>query len=122
MRDFIRGFQDVINQSGSGDYIFASGILHSVRDFVGKTCEAADHKSQLRVRVWRKKYRYQEWNIIADVSPRYFRTNDTHALRGDSKLKERFDEPTRKLSNLVCRMFNMIWVHCYEKKYLCVGQ
>ena len=107
-RDFVRGFQDVINKSGSGDYIFASGILHSVRDFVSKTCEAADLQVSIEGEGMEEKViDIKNGNIIADVSPRYFRTNDTHALRGDSsKLRERFGwEPTRKLSNLVCRMF-----------------
>ena len=72
--DYVKAMWLMLQQDEPGDYVIATGISHSVRDFVE---EAFNHVEL-------------EWEQHVEVDPRYFRPSEVHSLHGDATLaKER---------------------------------
>jgi GDPmannose 4,6-dehydratase len=71
-RDYVRAMWLMLQAAAPGDYVVATGRMHSVREFL----EAVFAKLEL------------DWRKYVETDPRYFRPSEVDALRGDpSKAK-----------------------------------
>ncbi len=72
--DFVKAMWLMLQQDAPGDYVIATGISHSVRDFVTEAFGLAN----------------LDWERHVEIDPRYFRPSEVHGLQGDATLaKER---------------------------------
>ena len=105
-RDYVEAMWRILQQPRPEDYVIATGVQHSVRDFV----EAAAREAGMRIR-WRGKgarekgYDERGRAIIA-IDPRYYRPAEVDTLLGDAakarrKLKWR---PRVRFRELVAEM------------------
>lgn len=108
-RDYVEMQWLMLQQDKPEDFCIASGIQHSVRDFVNVA--AAELGMQIRwegASVDEKGY-WQQGDgekLIVAVDPRYFRPTEVDSLLGDpTKAKERLGwEPTTTFEELVAEM------------------
>ncbi|GAB4342190.1 MAG: GDP-mannose 4,6-dehydratase [Desulfobulbaceae bacterium] len=105
-RDYVEMQWLMLQQDEPDDYVIATGVQHSVRDFVN----AAAAELDIRVRwegegVDEKGYDDQGRCIVA-VDPRYFRPTEVETLLGDpSKARERLGwTPKTTFEELVAEM------------------
>lgn len=66
--DYVEGSWRMLQASAPDDYIFATGIINSVRDFLRKSFEAVEIK---------------DWQKYIEQDIRFMRPVDTHCVRGD---------------------------------------
>ena len=106
-RDFVRGMWMMLQQSEPGDYVIATGEMHSVREFVERSFAHAGRTIQ-----WRGKG-VDEAGIdkatgkdLVRVDPRYFRPTEVEQLLGDaSKANKTFGwKPETTFAQLVTEM------------------
>jgi len=106
-KDYVEMQWLMLQQDEPDDYVIATGVQYSVRDFInfawgyfGKTIlwdgEGLDEKG----------YDEDSGNLIVSVDPRYFRPTEVETLLGDpSKAKEKLGwEPKITLKELVIEM------------------
>ena len=72
-RDYVRAMRLIVAQEVPGDYVVATGVSRTVREF----CEAAFSYHDL------------DWRKYVEVDPRYFRPTEVDALRGDASKARR---------------------------------
>jgi len=83
--DFVRGFATITENRSNKAYIFSSGTKISVRDFVIATTELLELPCHFEGLYLSEKLICDvTGKTILDVSTRYYRTNDTKPLFGDS--------------------------------------
>jgi GDP-mannose 4,6-dehydratase len=83
-KDYVEAMWLMLQQNEPSDYVVATGTSHSVRDFI----EIAAKKLGKRV-AWSETGHVGtiDGRVVVEVSPEFFRPQDTHALIGDpSKL------------------------------------
>ena len=68
------------------DYVIATGIQYSVREFVSMAAERLDIKITWKGKGLDEKGYDQDGRLIVDVSPEYFRPTEVETLLGDSTL------------------------------------
>lgn len=84
-KDFVRGFSLITEKRSNNNYIFASGHTTSVRTVLLSTAEQLNLRCHLEgIGLEEKLICNDTGHVIANVSPRYYRTNDTQPLYGDS--------------------------------------
>jgi GDPmannose 4,6-dehydratase len=85
--DFTDAMWRIVQQDEPGDYVIATGEMHSVREFLDEAC------THLGV----------DWSKHVEIDPRYFRPAEVDALCGDaSKAREKLGwTPTVTFSELV---------------------
>ncbi len=66
--DYVRAMWLMLQQEKPGDYVIATGRMHSVRDFLG----AAFGYAEL------------DWEDFVEIDPRYLRPNEVDRLEGDA--------------------------------------
>ena len=105
-RDYVRMQWLMLQQDEPEDFVIATGVQYSVRDFV----EAAASEVGLEIR-WEgsgvdEKGYDQHGRCIVAVDPRYFRPTEVETLLGDpSKAKEKLGwEPEVTFEELVSEM------------------
>jgi GDPmannose 4,6-dehydratase len=105
-RDYVVAQWQILQQDKPGDYVIASGIQHSVREFVA----AVAKEMQLPI-TWRGSGLEEQGvdadgRVIVAVDPRYFRPSEFDTLLGDaSKAKRELGwEPTIGFDALVREM------------------
>ncbi len=88
--DYVEAMWQMLQQDEPDDYVIATGVAHSVREFL-------DVAADLCGIVWHK---------YAKLDPRYFRPTEVNALRGDaSKARKKFGwAPKVSFSQLVQMM------------------
>ena len=104
-KDYVEMQWLMLQQEIPEDYVIASGIQYSVRDFVNKSGEVLDMKIKWTGNGLEEKG-YWEGNPIIKVDPRYFRATEVDTLLGDAtKAKERLGwEPNISFDKLVEEM------------------
>ena len=86
-RDFVRGMWLMLQQDSPDDYVLATGVSHSVRDFVETAFNSIDKKI-----VWQGEGASElgvdkkTGRIVVRVDPNYFRPNELHNLCGNASL------------------------------------
>lgn len=105
-KDFVRAMWLMLQQREPEDFVIATGVQHSVREFVEFVC------GELGIRIsWKGKGQdekgYDEkGKVIVAVSPRYFRPAEVDTLLGDaSKAREKLGwQPEISFEELVREM------------------
>jgi len=108
-KDFVRAFVCTTESRSRRDHIIASGTTTTVRQFLLSTASHLDIKCHLEgTGLEERLICDQSGHIIATVSPRYFRTNDTKCLFGDPSclLKQYNWSPKYSIDDLIYEMVN----------------
>ena len=106
-KDFVDGIWRIVQQPKPDDYVLATGVAHSVREFV----EAA-FREVGRAIVWKGKgadekgYDAKTGAVLVEVDPRYFRPSEVDFLLGDASKAKRVLgwEPKTSFAELVREM------------------
>ena len=84
-RDYVRGMWMMMQQPEPGDYVLATGEVHSVREFVERSFAhvgvALDWQGQ---GVAEKGIDRSSGRVLVEVDPRYFRPTEVEFLQGDA--------------------------------------
>jgi len=88
--DYVEGMWRILQQDKPGDYVLATGVRHTVREF----CEAAFSCIGIELRweghgVEEKGYDTRNGNLLIDVDPEMFRPAEVEELCGDASLAEK---------------------------------
>jgi len=106
-KEYVEAMWMMLQHKKADDYVVATGVAHTVREFVEETCKVLEIPLK-----WQGEGRDEKGvdtssnKVIVEVDNRYFRPQDVHHLRGDiTKVKEVIGwEPKTKFSELVRMM------------------
>ena len=88
--DYVDAMWRMLNSKSAKDYVISSEKTHSVRNFIDKTCEILDIKSEWRGEGINAKLVNTETNkIIVKVDKSFFRPAEVDLLLGDSTLAKK---------------------------------
>jgi len=106
-KDYVEMQWLMLQQDQPEDFVIATGVQYTVRDFVEAAAKELDISLRWEgVGVDEKGYDKQTGRMIVAVDPRYFRPTEVETLLGDpSKAKEKLGwEPKISFSELVAEM------------------
>jgi GDPmannose 4,6-dehydratase len=89
-RDYVEGMWRILQQDQGDDYVLATGVKHSVREFV----ELAFKEVGIRIE-WRRSgidetgFDVDKGTVLVEVDPRYFRPTEVELLIGDASKARR---------------------------------
>lgn len=88
--DYVEGMWRILQQDQPGDYVLATGVRHTVREF----CESAFSCIGVQLRweghgIDEKGYDAKTGKLLIDVDPEMFRPAEVEELCGDASLAER---------------------------------
>ena len=123
-KDYVEGMWRMLQADMAEDYVLATGVMHSVRDF----CDLAFGELGIQLE-WKgegadeKGYRTDNGECVIEVDPRYFRPAEVELLIGDpTKAKEELGwEPTHDLKALVADMVQSDLALFKRDQYLMEG-
>lgn len=123
-KDYVEGMWRMLQADVAEDYVLATGVMHSVRDF----CDLAFGELGIQLE-WKGKganekgYRTDNGECVIEVDPRYFRPAEVELLIGDpTKAKEELGwEPTHDLKTLVADMVQSDLALFKRDQYLMEG-
>ena len=85
-RDYVEMQWLMLQNDEPKDYVIATGIQYSVREFVTMAAQKLDMKIAWEGKGINEKGYDQEGRLIVDVSSEYFRPTEVETLLGDSTL------------------------------------
>ena len=90
-KDYVEMQWLMLQQDNPEDFVIATGVQYSVRDFVNKAAAAVDIEMEWKGEgVNEKGYNKATGKCIVEVDPRYFRPTEVETLLGDpTKAKEK---------------------------------
>ena len=90
-KDYVEMQWLMLQQDHPEDFVIATGVQYSVRDFVNKAAQAVDIKMEWKGKGKDEKgYDKSTGNCLVEVDPRYFRPTEVETLLGDpTKAKEK---------------------------------
>jgi GDPmannose 4,6-dehydratase len=114
-KDFVEGMWLILQQPTPEDFVLATGITTTVREFVKKAFmvlgveiefEGVNENEVGRVKKSHDKFILKEGSIVVEVDPKYFRPTEVELLIGDStKAREKLNwSPNFSLDQLVEQM------------------
>jgi len=106
-KDYVEMQWLMLQQDEPEDFVIATGVQYSVRDFVNKAAEAVDIEMEWKGEgVDEKGYNKATGECIVEVDPRYFRPTEVETLLGDpTKAKEKLGwVPKITLQEMVTEM------------------
>ena len=105
-RDYIEVQWLMLQQDNPEDFVIATGVQYSVRDFVNAAAEELGMKMRWESSGIDEKGYDAEGNCIVSVDPRYFRPTEVETLLGDpSKAREKLGwQPKTTFKELVQEM------------------
>lgn len=105
-KDYVEAQWLMLQQDKPEDFVIASGVQHSVRDFVEKTASKLDLRITWNGKGVNEKGYDQHGNCIVSVDSRYFRPAEVESLLGDpSKAKTKLGwQPKISFDELVAEM------------------
>ena len=123
-KDYVEGMWRMLQADVAEDYVLATGVMHSVRDF----CDLAFGELGIQLE-WKgegadeKGYRTDNGECVIEVDPRYFRPAEVELLIGDpTKAKEELGwAPTHDLKALVADMVQSDLALFKRDQYLMEG-
>jgi len=106
-RDFVEGMWRILQQSEPEDFVLATGVMHSVREFAEKAFAIIDIPI-----AWKGEgvdevgINEKTGEVVIEIDPRYFRPTEVEELLGDaSKAREKLDwQATTSFEELVQEM------------------
>ncbi|MDH5571205.1 MAG: GDP-mannose 4,6-dehydratase [Gammaproteobacteria bacterium] len=106
-KDYVEMQWLMLQQDKPEDFVIATGVQYSVRDFVNKAAKAVDIEIEWKGKgVDEKGYNKATGACIVEVDPRYFRPTEVETLLGDpTKAKEKLGwVPKITLDKMVAEM------------------
>jgi len=106
-KDYVEMQWLMLQQDHPEDFVIATGVQYSVRDFVNKAAKAVDIEMEWKGEgVDEKGYNKATGECIVEVDPRYFRPTEVETLLGDpTKAKEKLGwVPKITLDEMVAEM------------------
>ncbi len=106
-RDYVEGMWRILQQDKPSDYVLATGVTTSIRDFCRMTFEALGYELEFVGKgLDEKGIDKKTGKVLIEVDPRYFRPAEVDLLLGDSSRarKELGWKPTYDLKALVKEM------------------
>ena len=106
-KDYVEMQWLMLQQEQPDDFVIATGVQYSVRDFVNKAAKAVDIEMEWKGEgVDEKGYDKATGKCLVEVDPRYFRPTEVETLLGDpSKAKEKLGwTPKITLQEMVTEM------------------
>ncbi len=105
-RDYVEMQWLMLQQDDPEDFVIATGIQHSVRDFIDAAASELDMSIVWRGSGIHEKGYDTNGNVIVAVDPRYFRPTEVQSLLGDAtKARVRLGwAPRTKFADLVAEM------------------
>ena len=89
-RDYVEMQWLMLQQETPEDFVIATGVQYSVRDFVNAAAKALDMRISWQGKAVDEKGYDADGNCIVQVDPRYFRPTEVETLLGDpTKAKEK---------------------------------
>ncbi|MGK0290396.1 MAG: GDPmannose 4,6-dehydratase [bacterium] len=120
-KDYVRGMWMMLQVENPEDFVLATGVTTTVRDFVGMAFQEAGieiewHGSEINEKGIDKK----TGNVIVEVDPRYFRPTEVELLIGDaSKANNQLGwQPEYELSALVKEMVQADLKEAKQNEYI----
>ena len=105
-RDFVEAQWLILQQPKPEDFVVATGVQYSVRDFVAAAAKELDVKITFKGEGVQEKGYDDKGRVIVAVDPRYFRPAEVETLLGDpTKAREKLGwTPRTKFEDLVAEM------------------
>ncbi|WP_298428864.1 GDP-mannose 4,6-dehydratase [uncultured Jannaschia sp.] len=105
-RDYVEMMWLMLQQDSPEDFVIATGVQYSVRDFVRAACAALDMEVTFEGEGLDEVGRDGEGRVIVEVDPRYFRPAEVETLLGDAaKAREKLGwTPQTPFETLVAEM------------------
>lgn len=83
-RDYVQMMWLMLQQDTPEDFVIATGVQYSVRDFVNAACAALDMEITFEGEGLNEVGRDKDGKVIVQVDPRYFRPAEVETLLGDA--------------------------------------
>jgi GDPmannose 4,6-dehydratase len=105
-RDYVQMMWLMLQQDKPDDFVIATGVQYSVRDFINAAAKALDMKIEWRGHGIDEQGFDESGRCVVSVDPRYFRPAEVETLLGDaSKAREQLGwTPTTSFEQLVAEM------------------
>jgi GDPmannose 4,6-dehydratase len=96
-RDYVEGMWMILQQEEPGDFVFATGETHSVREFVDLAFAEIGREIEWRGQgVDEKGYDSKSGDVLIEIDPHYFRPTEVDLLIGDpTKAREKLGWKSR---------------------------
>ena len=107
--EYVKAMWMMLQQESADDFVIATGLQYSVRDFVDIAYDYLGKKIRWEGKALQEKgYDSKTEKLIVSVDPRYFRPSEVETLLGDpSKAREKLGwEPKIKLKEMVHEMMD----------------
>jgi len=89
-RDFVEGMWRILQHDVPDDFVLATGVTHSVRDFVNMAFGEVDIKVRWEGEgVEEKGYNDESGEVLVEIDKRYFRPTEVDMLIGDPSKAEK---------------------------------
>ncbi len=107
-KDYCYAMWKILQQNKPDDYVIATGIQYSIKDFVNLTAKKLKLKIKWKGRGINEKAYNDKGDSIIECDKNYFRPLDVNTLLGDSKKarKKLNWKPKTNLSSLIDEMIN----------------
>jgi GDPmannose 4,6-dehydratase len=117
-KDYVEGMWRMLQQDLPGDYVLATGVTTSIRDFVTLAFEEVDITLSWRGEGAEEEgYCPETGNVLVKVDPRYFRPAEVELLMGDaSKAKRDLGWTATTPLNELCREMVQSDLALFEKE------
>ncbi len=129
-RDYVEAMWRILQQDQAEDYVIATGITTSVRDFITMAFEQVGVEVEFKgegvnetgiVRSCSRNYAFKEGQEVVKIDPRYFRPTEVDLLIGDpTKAQEKLGwKPKYNLQDLVTEMMQAD-LHSFQQEKLLI--
>ncbi len=107
-KDYVEGMWKILQHDTPDDFVLATGVTTSVRDFCFKAFKKAGLEIEFRGEGLNEKGFAKDGRIIVEVDPEYFRPTEVELLLGDSmKAREKLGwKPEYSLDELIDEMIS----------------
>lgn len=88
-QDYVRAMWLMLQQDRPKDYVIATGVPHTVREFIEEAFNVVDIKIEWRGKgIHEQGVDMQTGRILVTVNPRYFRPTEVNLLIGDASMAQ----------------------------------
>ncbi len=120
-RDYVEGMWRILQQEKPEDFVLATGVTTTIRDFCLQAFKKAGMEIEFRGEgVEEKAYDKETGRVIIEVDPKYFRPTEVDLLLGDSaKARKKLGwEPKYDLAALISEMVEEDLKEAKREKFL----